>query len=207
MTLRRPQGNSRPSIRKIECISRFEGLPAEALYEYVDGHYQYLGTESEIADREAETVILASAPESPEKARTLDELLDSSDAARTTAQRVVKRLVETDIRTDRKRKERESLPILSFEKVSPKRQIYMGRKNPRSRVVMVTEMMLVEHASTSPISASKIRGFWQKRLVSNQRVMSRKALILRGNVRLSLRRATRLVDDLKLARFGRKNRL
>jgi hypothetical protein len=58
---------------------------------------------------------------------------------------------------------------------------------------MVTEMMLVEHASTSPISASKIRGFWQKRLVSNQRVISRKALILRGNVRLSLRRATGLL--------------
>ena len=93
LTLRRPQGNSRPTIRKIECISRFEGLPAEALYEYLDGHYQYLGTESEIADREAEAVILANAPESEEKAKTLDELLDRSEAARTTAQRVVKRLV------------------------------------------------------------------------------------------------------------------
>ena len=30
LTLRRPQGNSRPSIRKIERISRFEGLRAEA---------------------------------------------------------------------------------------------------------------------------------------------------------------------------------
>ena len=93
LTLRRPHDNGRPSIRKIECVSRFEGLPAEALYEYVDGHYQYLGTESEIADREAETVILASAPECEEKAKTLDELLDGSEAARTTAQRVVKRLV------------------------------------------------------------------------------------------------------------------
>ncbi len=93
LTLRRPQGNGRPSIRKIECVSRFEGLPAEALYEYIDGHYQYLGTESEIADREAEALILASAPECEEKAKTLDELLDGSEAARTTAQRVVRRLV------------------------------------------------------------------------------------------------------------------
>jgi hypothetical protein len=85
-------GNGRPTIRKIECISRFEGLPTEALFEYVDGHYQYLGTETEISEREAEAVILSSAPECQEKAKTLDELLDGSDAARTTSQRVAKRL-------------------------------------------------------------------------------------------------------------------
>lgn len=92
LTLRRPQGNGRPTIRKIECISRFEGLPAEALYEYRDGHYHYLGTESEIADREAEAVILDRAPESEDRAKSLDELLDGSSTSRTTAQRVVRRL-------------------------------------------------------------------------------------------------------------------
>lgn len=93
LALRRPQGNGRPTIRKIECVSRFDGLPSEALYEYVEGHYQYLGTESEISEREAETVILASAPECEEKAKALDDLLDGSDVARTTAQRVAKRLI------------------------------------------------------------------------------------------------------------------
>jgi hypothetical protein len=92
LTLRRPQGNGRASIRKIECISRFEGLPAEALFEYRDGTYTYLGTESDISEREAEDLILNGAPECEEKAKTLDELLDGSEVARTTAQRVVKRL-------------------------------------------------------------------------------------------------------------------
>ena len=93
LTLRRPEGRARPTIRKIACVSRFEGLPAEAMYEYVDGHYHYLGTESEVSEREAESVILANVPESEEKAKTLDDLLEGSEVARSTAQRVVKRLV------------------------------------------------------------------------------------------------------------------
>lgn len=93
LTLRRPQGNTRPTIRKIECVSRFDGLPSEALYEYLDGYYHYLGTESEISEREAEAVILGSAPECEEKAQTLEDLLGDSKVARATAYRVAKRLV------------------------------------------------------------------------------------------------------------------
>ncbi len=92
LTLRRPQGNRRPTIRKIECVSRFDGLPAEAIYELIEGRYHYLGTEDGISEREAEAVILASAPECEEKAKTLDDLLGGSEVARATAQRVVKRL-------------------------------------------------------------------------------------------------------------------
>jgi DnaB-like helicase N terminal domain/AAA domain len=98
LTLRRQQGNGRPTIRKIECISRFDGLPAEALFEYIEGRYQYLGTESEIAEREAEAAILASAPECEEKAKTLDELLEGSEVARTTARRVITKLVECQLK-------------------------------------------------------------------------------------------------------------
>lgn len=93
LTLRRPEGRTRPTIRKIECISRFEGLPATAMCEFVGGHYQYLGTETEIADREAEAVILGAAPDAEGNAKTLDALLDGSETARTTSQRAAKRLV------------------------------------------------------------------------------------------------------------------
>lgn len=92
LTLRRVEGRARPTLRKIECVSRFEGLPAVAIYEYVEGRYKYLGTECEISEREAESMILSSAPEC-EKAKTLDDLLDGSEVARTTAQRVVRKLV------------------------------------------------------------------------------------------------------------------
>lgn len=93
MALRRLEGRGRPTIRKIECISRFEGLPAEAVYEYLDGRYEYLGTESEISDREAEAAILGNAPDSEDEAKTLQDLLKGSETARTTGQRVAKRLV------------------------------------------------------------------------------------------------------------------
>jgi hypothetical protein len=93
MALRRLEGRGRPTIRKIDCISRFEGLPAEAVYEYLDGRYEYLGSETEISDREAEAVIFGNAPESEDQAKSLDDLLKGSEVARTTAQRVAKRLV------------------------------------------------------------------------------------------------------------------
>jgi hypothetical protein len=92
LTLRRPEGRTRPTLRKIECVSRFDGLPADAIYEYQEGRYQYMGTENEISEREAEEVILAAAPDSEEDAKTPDDLLAGSEIARTTAQRVVKRL-------------------------------------------------------------------------------------------------------------------
>jgi hypothetical protein len=130
LTLRRPQGNSRPTIRKIECISRFDGLPAEALYEYRDGRYHYLGTESEIADREAQDVILASAPECEDKAKTLDELLDGSEVARTTAQRVVKRLVAGgELKQIGRGKRGNAFRYFLSEKVSAQKADIYGQKD------------------------------------------------------------------------------
>jgi len=93
LTLRRPEGNTRPSLRKIECVSRFEGLPAEAIYEFVEGRYEYRGTENEIAERDAIDVVLAKALEGEENAKTLDELIKGTNVARTTAQRVIAGLV------------------------------------------------------------------------------------------------------------------
>lgn len=62
----------------------------------------------------------------------------------------------------------------------------MGRKNLRCRVVMVTEMMPVEQGSTGTFAAVRISRFWPKRLVSNQRVISIKSLILRSTSEIPL---------------------
>ena len=51
------------------------------------------GRRTEISEREAEEVLLANAPDCEEKAKDLDDLLKGSKVARTTAQRVLKRLV------------------------------------------------------------------------------------------------------------------
>jgi hypothetical protein len=130
LTLRRPRGNGRPTIRKIESISRFDGIPAEALYEYLDGSYQYLGTENEISEREAETIILTNAHGCEEKARTLDALLDGSVVARTTAQRVVRRLLADGIFTQTGKGKRGN-PFRYFrtEKVSAQNLHIYGQKD------------------------------------------------------------------------------
>jgi hypothetical protein len=77
--------------------------------------------------------MLASVPGYEEQAKTLDELLDGSDGARTTAQRAVRRLVGdgalTQIGTGKK-----GNPFRYFyrKRFLPKRQIYWGRKNSRT---------------------------------------------------------------------------
>jgi Fic family protein len=59
-----------------------------------DGHYQYLGTETDVSEQEAEAVILKNAPESEDKAKTVEELIEGYKTADSTAQRVAKRLVD-----------------------------------------------------------------------------------------------------------------
>lgn len=93
LSLRRPEGRTRPTLRKIECVSRFDGMPAEAIYEYNDGQYEYRGTQNEISEREAESVILGASQDSEEGAKELAALLEGTEVHRTTAQRVIKRLL------------------------------------------------------------------------------------------------------------------
>lgn len=138
LTLRRPEGRTRPTVRKIECVSRFDGLPAEGIYELVDGRYQYMGTENEIAEREAEQTIMTSPPESEEKAKTLDELLDGSDVARTTGYRVIKKLVAAGTLTQIG-KGRRGHPFRYFlpEKVSFQTPHIYGKKENQDRTAGV----------------------------------------------------------------------
>jgi hypothetical protein len=93
LSLRRPEGRTRPTLRRIESISRFDGLPSEAIYDYTNGRFQFMGTENEISERAAESVMLGAAPDSEEHAKELAALIGDSGVARTTAQRVIKRLV------------------------------------------------------------------------------------------------------------------
>jgi hypothetical protein len=93
LSLRHPEGRTRSTLRKIECISRFDGLPEEAIFEYRDGKYEYMGTENAISELEAEAVILGAAPEQDEQAKELAALIAETVVSRSTAQRVIKRLL------------------------------------------------------------------------------------------------------------------
>ena len=78
LALRRPEGHTRPTLRKIECVSRFEGLPSDSMYEFVDGRYEYRGTENDIAEREATDTLLARVLEGEPNAKTLPELIEGT---------------------------------------------------------------------------------------------------------------------------------
>jgi hypothetical protein len=89
LALRRVPGQH-GTARKIEAQSRFDSIPTEAVYDYVNGEYVFMGTESSICEVQAERVILQNAPQSEEDAKTLDELIADSNIKRTVAYEVLK---------------------------------------------------------------------------------------------------------------------
>lgn len=95
LSLRRPEGKHRKTVRLLAGISRFDELPDELVIELVGGDYISLGTAADLAAREAEEAILAAVPASEDEAVTLKELLEGSNVKRTTAQRVIDDLVAT----------------------------------------------------------------------------------------------------------------
>jgi hypothetical protein len=93
LSLRRPEGAQRQTIRKLESLSRFDETPSELLIELVAGAYIALGTESDIAAQEARERILA-VMSKLENTSTLDDLLlQMGSIKRTTAQRALDDLI------------------------------------------------------------------------------------------------------------------
>ncbi len=95
LSLRRPYGNTRPTVRVIQAISRFDDVPDEVVVELVDGTFVSLGRAADVAAREAEDIILAAAPSSEQEAMTVDDLVEGASVRRSTAQRAVKGLLES----------------------------------------------------------------------------------------------------------------
>ena len=90
LSLRRLGGNTRPTVRAIHGISRFNDVPDELVVELVDGTFVPRGRAADVAAREAEAIILAAAPPSEQEAMTVDDLVEGADVKRATAHRSVK---------------------------------------------------------------------------------------------------------------------
>jgi hypothetical protein len=96
LRLCRPEGRMRKSIRRLEGLSRFAETPTEVLIELRDGKYVSLGAPHEVAVEESKNSLLAAAPETEEKALTLDELAEKAGVkSRSTAQRAIDKLLES----------------------------------------------------------------------------------------------------------------
>jgi hypothetical protein len=92
LAIRRPAGNSRPTIRTIHALSRYDQTPGELMIELTDQGYVALGQSHEVEARAAEEAILAAAPQAEGDAIPLDALLEAAGTGRTTGQRVIKGL-------------------------------------------------------------------------------------------------------------------
>jgi hypothetical protein len=94
LAIRRPEGNTRPTLREIHANSRFDETPGFLAIELTDAGYVALGDSVAVAKDEAKAAILAVTPTEESEALTLDELLKKTGVKRTVAQAAIKELRE-----------------------------------------------------------------------------------------------------------------
>jgi len=121
MSIRRPEGNTKKTLRTIHAIGRFDETPEEMMVELTEQGYVSLGTAAHVAEAEAEKFILANAPCTPEEAVTLDELIKDSEHSRSVSNRAIKELCSKgEILTIGKGKK--GNPFKYFKAASPMRE-------------------------------------------------------------------------------------
>jgi len=92
LSIRRPEGNTKKTLRTIHAIGRFDETPDELVIDLTPTGYVSLGTVANVAEAEAEQILRTAAPRTEGEAVTLDEMIKGTEVSRSTAQRVVKSL-------------------------------------------------------------------------------------------------------------------
>jgi hypothetical protein len=93
LSLRRPDGNNRKSLRVVQSLSRFSETPEELVIELTEQGYIALGEKADVALQEAREAILTTAPTSEAEAITLEQITEAAKTMRSTAQRALQELV------------------------------------------------------------------------------------------------------------------
>lgn len=76
LSIRRGEGNTRPTVRIIESLSRFDETPSKLVIELTDDGYRSLGDATAFAEKEAVSAILELLPSKEENAMTSADVLD-----------------------------------------------------------------------------------------------------------------------------------
>jgi hypothetical protein len=92
ISIRRQGGNTRPTLRQINAVSRFSETPDEMMIELTPNGYVSHGSVEAVAIEEATRKLAAEAPTDPKHAKTLDKLIEIAKVPRTTAQRAIEGL-------------------------------------------------------------------------------------------------------------------
>jgi AAA domain len=90
LSIRRGEGNTRPTVRIIESLSRFDETPSKLVIELTEGGYKSLGDATAFAEQEAMKAIVELLPSKEENAMTSGDVLDKLK------EQDIKRTVATD---------------------------------------------------------------------------------------------------------------
>ncbi len=90
LSIRRGEGNTRPSVRIIESLSRFDETPSKLVIELTNDGYKSLGDATAFAEQEAMNAIVELLPTKEENAMTSGDVLDKLK------EQDIKRTVATD---------------------------------------------------------------------------------------------------------------
>ncbi|MBV9600726.1 MAG: AAA family ATPase [Chloroflexi bacterium] len=95
LSLRRAEGNSRPTLRVLHALSRFDETPDRLVIELLHDRYAALGEEDVLAVEVAKTAVCDALPPTADTAKNLNELLEVAAVKRTVAQEALNQLVAT----------------------------------------------------------------------------------------------------------------
>jgi hypothetical protein len=99
LSLRRPEGNQRATLRELHSLSRYDETPDRVLIELTDEGYALLGDVDSVAIAEAIRIVsdhLAQQFELNQSGLTVDELTDLSELARSTVIRALRQMERED---------------------------------------------------------------------------------------------------------------
>jgi hypothetical protein len=94
LSIRRPEGNRRPTLRAIHCFSRDSG-ESNLTIELKANRYISHGAETAVAFLEACSLILSAAAKEKESALTRDEFVERAGIKSTTGRRVIEKFLKT----------------------------------------------------------------------------------------------------------------
>jgi hypothetical protein len=97
LSIRRGDGNTRPTVRVIESLSRFDETPDKLVIELTSDGYRSLGDATAFAEEEAAQAIRETLPATPDNAMTTGELTDKlkeQGVKRTSSQAALSRLLQ-----------------------------------------------------------------------------------------------------------------
>src|SRR5215217_4436765 len=98
LSIRRGEGNARPTVRVIESLSRFDETPDKLVIELTEDGYRSLGDASAFAEKEAMSAIVDLLPTKEENAMPTADILDclkEQDIKRTVANEALAKLANS----------------------------------------------------------------------------------------------------------------